>query len=287
MAGVDEGQKEKVAKRAASSPLSEDEEKRQCMDVNGSFSDPDATVITGSLPSPSPKGSLVGDMKEVLSDPAVLETIACAVAAKVTLGLRKEIESLKEELQQKDREIESLKEAVDSLEQYSRRNCIRIGPIPEEQEENVLDIVKHVAESAGVNLPDGAIDRAHRVGKKPTEGQTHNRSIIVKFTSYEHKATLMKARKNLKTVDGSVLFQDRRWPALPPPAGARPAKHKIYINDDLTKERAKVAAKARTLKKDKLIDDTWVRDGAVHVKRNDSKFVFTTMRVLNSFVSGF
>jgi hypothetical protein len=284
MAGVDVEQKDKVTKRAASSPLSEDEEKRQCLDVDGSFTtDPDATIITGM--SASTKVSIAADLKEALSDSNVLETIACAVAHKVTQGLRQEIASLREQLQEKDRQIESLQDAVDSLEQYSRRNCVRIGPIPESESEDVCAIVEKVASSAGVALPEGAIDRAHRVGKKPTAYQTFSRSIIVKLTSYQHKAALMRGRKNLRTVDGANLFTDVSWPTLSS-SNSKPAIHKIFINDDLTKTRSQVAKKARELKKDKRVDDTWVRDGAVHVKRGESKFVFTNMRDLDSFIAG-
>jgi cell division septum initiation protein DivIVA len=205
------------------------------------------------------------------------------VAAKVTEGLQKEIASLREQLQEKDKQIESLQDAVDSLEQYSRRNCVRIGPIPESDTENVHTIVEKVASSAGVVLPEGAIDRAHRVGKKPTAYQTYSRSIIVKLTSYQHKAALMRSRKNLSTVDGAALFTDVTWPAL---ESTNRTVHKIFINDDLTQTRSKVAVKARELKRDKRVDDTWVRDGAIHVKRGESKFVFTRMRDLDSFIAG-
>ena len=63
-----------------------------------------------------------------------------------------------------------MKDQVDALEQYSRRNCVRIDPIPESAEENTGDIVKAVAKSVGVNLTDEAIDRSHRVGKKSPTG---------------------------------------------------------------------------------------------------------------------
>ena len=45
------------------------------------------------------------------------------------------------------------------------------------------------------------------------------------------------------------------------------ALRKIHSNEDLTKTRAKVAADARKLKRDKRIDDTWVRDGTVFLSK--------------------
>ena len=53
---------------------------------------------------------------------------------------------------EKNREISLLKDQVDALEQYSRRDCVRIGPVPESADENTDEIVKAVAKSVGVDL---------------------------------------------------------------------------------------------------------------------------------------
>jgi hypothetical protein len=258
------------------------EDKRPCLDesVPG---DPDATIIS----QPPVKAALACDVREALTDPDVLRIIANAVASKLTGTLQAEIDDLKRQLAIKDQEILQLRDSVDSLEQYSRRTCVRIGPIPESSTENTDEIVKKVAESAGVNLPEGAIDRSHRIGKKPTSTDTVSvRSIIVKFSSYRHKEALMKARKALSSVDGAKLFPSDNWPPLPARAdGNRGQKQRIFVNEDLTKIRAQVAAKARQLKRDKRIDDTWVRDGAVFVMAGGSKTSFTTMRGIDQFAA--
>ena len=48
---------------------------------------------------------------------------------------------------------------MDALEQYSKRNCVRIGPVPESADKNTDEIVKAVAKSVGVDLTDDDIDR--------------------------------------------------------------------------------------------------------------------------------
>ena len=100
------------------------------------------------------------------------------------------------------------------MEQYSRRNCLRISPVPEASE-STDDIVKTVAKTAGVTLPDNAIDRSHRVGKVSASRQTTDLPILVKFTSYKYKVAMMKARRGLNKMDATKIFPDSQWPALP------------------------------------------------------------------------
>jgi exosome complex exonuclease DIS3/RRP44 len=269
-------------KRAASSPLSDAEDKRPCLNESITV-DPDATIISGP---PSKAAVLASDVKEALTDPDVLRIIASAVASKLTGTLQTEIDGLRKQLADKEKEIAALRNNVDSLEQYSRRNCLRIGPIPESSTEDTDAIVFKVAESAGVTLPDDAIDRSHRVGKKPSTTETHSRSILVKFTSYKHKDALVKNRKKLSAVDGAELFPSDDWPPLPATSNSdRPPKHRIFLNEDLTRARSQVAARARQLKRDKKIDDTWVKDGAIFVKCGDTRLTFTSIPDLEQFAS--
>ena len=182
---------------------------------------------------------------------------------------------------EKDREISLLKDQVDALDQYSRRSCVRLGPVPESADENSDEIVKAVAKSVGVDLTDDAIDRSDRVGKKSATA-TRNRPILVRLTSYRHKEALMKARRALKQIDGGKIVPSADWPPLARNSGssATPASRKIFINEDLTRIRAHVAAKARQLERDQRISDAWTRDGFIFIKKNNSSYKIATMREL-------
>ena len=179
-------------KRSANSPLSDDEEKRHRVLGDSIVDDPDATIIDSSflrstvLDDPAHTMSVADStikeqLKAALCDPGFLELVSGAVAARVSDRLLEELAGLKEKLLEKDREISLLKDQVDALEQYSRRNCVRIGPVPESADENTDEIVKAVAKSVGVNLTDDAIDRSHRVGKKSAT-LTRDRPILVRLT---------------------------------------------------------------------------------------------------------
>ena len=72
-----------------------------------------------------------------------------------------------------------------------------------------------------VNLTHGDIDIVHRIKIKSTENQS--RPIIVRFTSYNAKSRLCKARLHLRNV-----FSQDLGPG------------KIYINENLTEWRAEL-----------------------------------------------
>ena len=218
-------------KRTAESPLSDDGyEKRQCdsaehnsvlaTDSNLTIIDPEfqsSTVLDNPAPemaSGSDRGrSIKEDLKAAICDLDVLKLVSKAVAAQVSSQLRKEIAGLWDKVAEKDREILFLKDQIDSLEQYSRRNCLCISPVPEVSTESTDDIVKTVAKTVGVTLPDDAIDRSNRVGKVAAGGLNRDRPILVKFTSYKYKA-MMKARRGLNKMDATKIFPDSQWPAL-------------------------------------------------------------------------
>lgn len=168
-----------------------------------------------------------------------------------------------------------MEEKVDELEQYSRRNSVRINGVPEAEGESTDKIVKVIGRAFGVDIEDGDIDRSHRVGRSENdEGVKINRAILVKFSSFVHKRRFTKEKKTLKDADLSEVC---------PASGNQ--KPKVFLNDDLTRLRSQVAAKARTLKKNRIIQDTWALDGGIFVRlENGNTKRVTTMKGLVELV---
>ena len=217
------------------------------------------------------------EIRAALVDPELLGFIAKSVATAVAKELREENQLLKRKLDEQAKEISLLYDKVDELEQYGRRNAVRIGPLPEKQNENTNDVVIKVAAHIGVTITNNDISRSHRVGRKLAPNDSSGRSIICKFTSYRVKNELMRARKNLKGVRPDQLFPDLDWPALP-----RRREVGLYINEDLTQVRANVASRARKLKRENIITDTWTRDGLIFIKKGDNVRKITTLREIDS-----
>lgn len=82
---------------------------------------------------------------------------------------------------------------LDNLEQYSRRNNLRISGIDGTDTRSTDDIVIDVAAKAGVTIELNDIDRSHYVSKPDSNGR---RQIIVKFARYREKYSFIIKRKH-------------------------------------------------------------------------------------------
>lgn len=181
--------------------------------------------------------------KNALADPAIRDELADISS----MRLLKKIEKQDKEIKDLRRQVNNLSDSLDELQQYSRRNSVRIAGIPETPGENTDDIVIDVANRLiGTNINIDNIDRSHRVGK-PNQANDKPRVIIVKLTSYKVREKLIKGRKNLRK---------------------NPESKSIYINEDLTSKRANLARRARDLSKDKpeIIASTWTFDGRIYIQ---------------------
>lgn len=145
-----------------------------------------------------------------------------------------------------ENKVEKLEIRVDDLEQYSRRNSIRLSGVGESIIENPI---KMLEEKLDVEIDHHRdIDRYHRVGK--TNPGRKPRDILIKFANYHTKAAVIRSRYKLK---GTGYF----------------------INEDLTKLRSKLLFECRNLKKQSTLKDAWTRDGNIYIKLNDD----TTKRI--------
>ena len=257
------------SKRPASSPLEKDDIEKRLRELAKSTCDvlsEGGGGATGGGPAGS-SGGIPGPVAVPL-DQATVKAIADAVAAQLRpqisqelAELRGEVKKLRGELEARDRVIEELKEdfatKLDASEQYSRRSSVRVFGIPERKNESTDDIICRLGEAIGADVFLEDIDRSHRVGR---QDDNKIRPIICKFLSYQGKLALMSKKKKLKSLDTKSLFK----------------AEKVYINEDLTNTRAKLAKRMRDIKKQGLIVDTWTRDGVIYIKTPSEKIVRVT-----------
>lgn len=154
-------------------------------------------------------------------------------------------------------QIKDLTNRMDSMEQYSRRTCLKFSGIPEERGEKTDDIILRIAnqfilpkEQQRMELHQ--ISRSHRVG--PPRDNNLPRDIIVRFVSYRDKARVFGNKRNLKNFNQN-------------PSN----KYKIYINEALTKPRAQLYYEVRKLVNNREVDSAWTYDGKIIVKTHKNR----------------
>ena len=193
----------------------------------------------------------VKGFKAALSDPTIIQL----VKETFTEPLQKEIVQLKRAMDKKDQQIHDMEKQIDSLEQYTRRNSLRVQGIPEKETEDTCEeVLKIVNETLGVNPPiaPSDIDRVHRVGPHSTN-RSGPRPVIIKMATYRARARIFKERAKL-----------------------RHCPDRIFINEDLTKLRSNLFRKARQHRKDGKLSDCWTYDGNILVKTSNGKIVRVT-----------
>ena len=178
--------------------------------------------------------------------------IVNTVVSEATDALKDEIQHLGDENASLKSENESLRERIskvesdnDLLEQYTRRNGVRISGIPEELSEKTDGTLLKLAEKLDVPMTSADIDRSHRVGKPDNRGRTpattkmRHRDIIVKYATYNARHRLYSMRKELQNTD----------------------MNKVFINEDLTTYRSKLLFDARSLVRNNKLKSAYSSDG--------------------------
>ena len=152
-----------------------------------------------------------------------------------------------EQLSSLQTKVKTLESRLESQEQYSRRNCLRISGIGEQEGENVIEKTLDLFNSKMKVSPPvdlSEVDRIHRLGK-PTNKKDKPRGIIVKFATYRSRERVMELRRSLKSLE----------------TGAPNSNPRIYLNDCLTQQRAELMFKLRMMKKKRQINGCWTHDG--------------------------
>ena len=201
----------------------------------------------------------------------------------INTQLQMEVSSLRRIVQDKDSKITSLEARVaeleiklDDQEQYSRRNSLRISGITESDNEvigpKVLEFI-NTRLNLDSNVTNDQIDRMHRVGKpQPNK----SRPVLVKFATYQIRKKVYSNRSKLKP--RSVTVQSNTGTPQRPDDGTslnasdgEPQEPLFFINEDLTKTRATLLWRARSLKKQSKIKDCWSADGNILIRNNQGK----------------
>ena len=169
----------------------------------------------------------------------------------------KEIRELKEEVAAQKAVIQQQEDRLSELEQYSRRNCLNFTGVPEDKEENTVQLAIDLAKMANVKLERCDIDRVHRIGAPkvatPDQPRPPPRPLVVKYVSYLKREQVWFGRRDIRKAvppRGSPLAQAQR------------STKDIYIQENLTRKNQEVMYQTRQLRRAGKLWAVW-SDGCV------------------------
>ena len=198
-------------------------------------------------------GAMIGDLvaQVVGAIQPILTAVVTAAVSASTKEILAKIEANEEARKSNTRDsltrvrqrVQLQEFALDKLEQYTRRENVRIHGVPEPRTAGgeTEDTVIKLAADIGVNINREDISVSHRLPGR----QGKPKPMIVKFVRRDTKTNLMKNKQKLKNVA---------------------ARKGVYISDDLTPLRAKLV---REMKNDAGIKSVWTTGGRINGVLND------------------
>jgi len=177
--------------------------------------------------------------------------------------VRRENTELKKNLAAVTATMSDLQERVRVLEQYTRRNNVEIAGIPVTPREDVVAIVKDVAEVLGVAVQDDQISAAHRV---PSFNKDRTPSLVVQFHNRALRDSLVQHFRDKKVLTASEVN-----PALP--------SSKIYVGEHLSPENKQFLAKLKKKCEEIGYNYAWCREGKFFVRKMNGE----KCRKINSY----
>lgn len=173
----------------------------------------------------------------MLSD-EIQSTIQIVFKTELENAVKGSIQGFIDEIDTSKKENAQLRDEVDSLEQYGRRELMRFSGIVENRMENTTTIVTDIVNSIDKDYQDGDVIRSHRVCNPNTSDRNGHkldpRQIIVRVKDPLIKRRILKCTKLLRESEYTH----------------------VRVNEDLTKRRNAIAYKARQLKKASFVANT-------------------------------
>lgn len=192
------------------------------------------------------------------------------------INLKKEISSLKSEIDAKDKIIYEIEKDVIDVQQYIRRNNIEICGIPNEVDDNKLeDKVIEIAKIIDVTIEKRDIEACHRLKSRNSNA---SKRTIVRFVNRKNCDNLHKNKKKLK--DNDQVKKQLKGIGI---------HNNVYVNSNLCPYNKMLWGKCRRLFDSKMISRFWVFNGSLYfaVNEEDSGTKIDHLKKLQSHFPNF
>jgi hypothetical protein len=150
-------------------------------------------------------------------------------------------------------EVSNLSKRVNFLEQKSIENNIEIIGVPEDNNENCVELISNITSKLNIGL---SVRSAYRI----SSGQKNKpRKIVAILDSKENKHKLITEARKLKLKAKNL---NAEW-----------ANDNIYINEQMTQVNKYIFFKARSAVREVGYKFIWFKDAKIFVKKNDTSKV--------------
>lgn len=151
--------------------------------------------------------------------------------------------------------LSKVKEEVRDLEQYSHRNNLIVYGIPEEKNENIILVVKRLANALQFeNWSSNLLDALHRMGKTDFS-RSQPRPIIIRFISRLDRDLFLSKRKVRRNLRASDLGYS--------------SDNSVYVNESLTTANRELLKKTREAARIKGYSHVWTTNCSIFTRRDN------------------
>ncbi|KAL0840636.1 hypothetical protein ABMA28_015835 [Loxostege sticticalis] len=164
--------------------------------------------------------------------------------------------------------ISQLKLDIEEREQEALANDIEIASFPETPNENSTHIMLTVAKKLGVELVEGDVVSAQRMGAQRVPGSTAGagaaarpRPIAVRLARRSQRDALLQAAR----VRRRLTTEDIGLPGTP-----NPPRH-FFVNERLTRHHRQLFQRTREVAKTLDWKYVWTRDGKIFARQENGK----------------
>lgn len=144
-------------------------------------------------------------------------------------------------------ELDTIKKQLNKKEQKELENNLIIQGIPQNENENILQVIDKIGEF--LNIPSGNFT-AHRIGRDKTKGSP----IKIVFEEKTTKAKWLKTDKKFQLKSSDLGYKET---------------NKVYLNHDLTKTNQELYMAAKKFKQEMGYKYLWFANGNVLLKKEE------------------
>ncbi|KAK9674887.1 hypothetical protein QE152_g40787 [Popillia japonica] len=134
-------------------------------------------------------------VEAVLKSEELLNSISTIIAEKLEQKIENITKAYEQKVSQLEEKLNIAYKTIDSLEQYSRRNSLRIYGLPMTTNENSDEaVIQFCKEKLQVEVKKEMIDCSHRLGKE----ENRSKPLLVKFVNKNIKQEIYRKKSRLK-----------------------------------------------------------------------------------------